>query len=156
MTNLPENGQLSEAAEAIQALKYDEESSLEGTVHIIRITMWKNIIEYYCVELMSWYIIERSNSYKEDGNAHFAKKNYDAAIVAYTEGLKFNCSDKELNANLFNNRAAAHFRLGIVYESSVKWQKVVISQHFQKGNACVQFEMKCYFLFTNKQYIIIN
>nr|CAD7444821.1 unnamed protein product [Timema bartmani] len=52
-----------------------------------------------------------ANSYKEDGNFNFKIKKYRMAIVAYTEGLRHKCSDDKLNAQLHNNRAAAHFFL---------------------------------------------
>ena len=40
------------------------------------------------------------------------EKNFHSAIKIYTEGIKVNCKDKELNAKLYSNRAAAHFNLG--------------------------------------------
>nr|CAD7588886.1 unnamed protein product [Timema genevievae] len=52
-----------------------------------------------------------ANSYKEDGNFNFKIKKYRMAIIAYTEGLRHKCSDDKLNAQLHNNRAAAHFFL---------------------------------------------
>lgn len=55
---------------------------------------------------------ERAKSLKDEGNDYFKEKNYKKAIVAYTEGLKKNCSDSDLNAILYTNRAAAHFHLG--------------------------------------------
>ena len=33
-------------------------------------------------------------------------------IQFYTEGIKVNCKDEELNAILYSNRAAARFNLG--------------------------------------------
>ncbi|XP_007257243.3 tetratricopeptide repeat protein 4 [Astyanax mexicanus] len=55
---------------------------------------------------------EQAKSLKDEGNEYFKEKNYKKAIVAYTEGLKKNCSDSDLNAILYTNRAAAHFYLG--------------------------------------------
>lgn len=55
---------------------------------------------------------EQAKSLKDEGNEYFKEKNYKKAIVAYTEGLKKNCSDSDLNAILYTNRAAAHFHLG--------------------------------------------
>nr|CAD7413968.1 unnamed protein product [Timema poppensis] len=52
-----------------------------------------------------------ANSYKEDGNFNFKIKKYRMAIIAYSEGLRHKCSDDKLNAQLHNNRAAAHFFL---------------------------------------------
>jgi hypothetical protein len=53
-----------------------------------------------------------AQSYKEDGNFHFKIKKYLVAIASYTEGLKQKADNKELNASLYLNRAAAHFHLG--------------------------------------------
>lgn len=55
---------------------------------------------------------EKARSLKDEGNEYFKEKNYKKAIVSYTEGLKKNCMDIELNAILYTNRAAAHFHLG--------------------------------------------
>ena len=32
----------------------------------------------------------------------------------YTEGIEVKCSDEDLNAKLYNNRASAHYHLGKV------------------------------------------
>ncbi|XP_056388161.1 tetratricopeptide repeat protein 4 [Hyla sarda] len=61
---------------------------------------------------------EQAKSYKEEGNEYFKEKNYKKAIIAYTEGIKRNCKDAELNAVLYTNRAAAQFYLGN-YRSSL-------------------------------------
>ncbi|XP_066148808.1 DNA polymerase interacting tetratricopeptide repeat-containing, protein of 47 kDa [Euwallacea fornicatus] len=50
-------------------------------------------------------------AYKDDGNFNFKHKNYRLAIVAYSEGIKQNCGDHEVEASLLNNRAAAHWFL---------------------------------------------
>ena len=50
--------------------------------------------------------------YKNEGNDEYNKKNFDSAIYFYTEGIKVNCKDEDLNAKLYSNRAAAHFNLG--------------------------------------------
>lgn len=55
---------------------------------------------------------EKAQSLKEEGNEYFKERDYKKAIVAYTEGLKRNCSDHDLNAVIYTNRAAAHFHLG--------------------------------------------
>ncbi|XP_067086749.1 tetratricopeptide repeat protein 4 [Osmerus mordax] len=55
---------------------------------------------------------EHAEALKDEGNAYFKEKNYKRAILAYTEGLKKNCTDINLNAILHTNRAAAHFHLG--------------------------------------------
>ena len=50
--------------------------------------------------------------YKNEGIEEYSKDNFHSAINFYTEGIKVNCKDKELNSQLYNNRAAAHFNLG--------------------------------------------
>ncbi|CAI9621344.1 unnamed protein product [Staurois parvus] len=61
---------------------------------------------------------ELAKSCKDEGNDFFKEKNYKKAIEAYTEGIKKNCKDQELNAVLYTNRAAAQFHLGN-YRSSL-------------------------------------
>ncbi|KAK3092029.1 hypothetical protein FSP39_024540 [Pinctada imbricata] len=56
--------------------------------------------------------IGRAEAYKDDGNNEFKKKRYDIAIDNYTEAIKCKCPDKELNAILYSNRAAAQFHRG--------------------------------------------
>lgn len=54
----------------------------------------------------------KAEAYKEDGNHEFKKKKYRIAADNYTEGIKCKCPDKQLNAVLYTNRAAAQFYLG--------------------------------------------
>ncbi|XP_067207479.1 DNA polymerase interacting tetratricopeptide repeat-containing, protein of 47 kDa [Linepithema humile] len=54
---------------------------------------------------------ELANNYKEDGNFNYKYKKYRLAILSYTEGIKTKCKDDDLMAQLYNNRAAAHFML---------------------------------------------
>ncbi|KAJ8973926.1 hypothetical protein NQ317_001132 [Molorchus minor] len=54
---------------------------------------------------------ELAQNYKEDGNFNFKYKNYRLAILSYTEGIKINCGNNEVQASLLNNRAAAHYFL---------------------------------------------
>jgi len=63
--------------------------------------------------------VELAQNYKEDGVYNFKYKNYRIAIKAFTEGLKQKCKDQELNAQLYNNRAAAHAHLEN-YRSAIK------------------------------------
>lgn len=51
-------------------------------------------------------------THKKDGNRYFQLKKYRNAIESYTEGIKIRCPDRTLNAQMFANRAAAHFHLG--------------------------------------------
>lgn len=54
---------------------------------------------------------ELANNYKEDGNFNYKHKNYRLATLSYTEGIRTNCENQELMAQLYNNRAAAQFML---------------------------------------------
>ena len=53
-----------------------------------------------------------AEAYKKEGNDEYRKKDLSKAIHFYTEGIKVNCKDDELNAKLYSNRAIAHFYLG--------------------------------------------
>ena len=55
---------------------------------------------------------DNAESYKDEGNSNFKIKKYRWAIANYTEGIKCKSKDKEVNAVLYSNRAAAHFHLG--------------------------------------------
>lgn len=57
------------------------------------------------------FYTELALTYKEDGNFNFKCKKYRLAIISYTEGLKQKCGDADLNAQLYNNRAASHYFL---------------------------------------------
>ena len=59
----------------------------------------------YCVTVLAEF-------YKNEGNDQFKKENFQSAIHYYTEGIKMNCKDKEMNAKLYSNRAAAHINFG--------------------------------------------
>ena len=50
--------------------------------------------------------------YKTEGNEAFLKEDYSNAIYFYTEGIKVNCKDQDLKAELYSNRAYANLRLG--------------------------------------------
>ena len=53
-----------------------------------------------------------AEAFKDDGNYEFKKKKYDVAVDNYTEGIKCRCPDKQLNAILYTNRAAAQYHRG--------------------------------------------
>ena len=59
----------------------------------------------------------RALAHKEEGNEHFKVKKYKLAVEEYGAGIKENCSDTNLNAVLYSNRAAAQFHLGNGYHS---------------------------------------
>ncbi|XP_076760781.1 DNA polymerase interacting tpr containing protein of 47kD [Xylocopa sonorina] len=85
MKKAPEPGEgLSPLMEGLQQLKYGED---ENTPE------------------------ELANNYKEDGNFNYKYKKYRLAILSYTEGIRTKCNDNDLMAQLYNNRAAAHFML---------------------------------------------
>ena len=48
----------------------------------------------------------------EEGNKEYRQGEPQNAINSYSEGLQVNCEDIRLNAELYSNRAAAHFHLG--------------------------------------------
>jgi len=50
--------------------------------------------------------------YMIEANKEYFEKEFNNAIYFYTEGIKVNCKDEELNAKLYSNRATAHFCLG--------------------------------------------
>ena len=58
------------------------------------------------------HLLAIAEVYKNEANDEYKKKHFDNAIYYYTEGIKVSCKDEELNAKLYNNRAAAHFNLG--------------------------------------------
>lgn len=55
---------------------------------------------------------EQAKTYKDEGNDYFKEKDYKKAVISYTEGLKKKCTDPDLNAVLYTNRAAAQYYLG--------------------------------------------
>ncbi|CAH3028302.1 unnamed protein product, partial [Porites evermanni] len=57
-------------------------------------------------------IIAIAEVYNNEGYDEYNKQNFSSAINFYTEGIKVNCKDKELNAKLYSNRATAHLDLG--------------------------------------------
>ena len=61
---------------------------------------------------ISIIIVAIAEVYKNEGNDEYKKRNFNSAIHYYTEGIKVNCKDEELNAKLYSNRAAANSNLG--------------------------------------------
>lgn len=105
MKKLPDSqdGEMPEAFEALQAMKYcDDDDTPEGIANLF----WKNLAN------CSILFLDRAKLFKEDGNKHFQYKKYRFAIEAYTKGIALRCCDKELNGILYGNRAASHVRLG--------------------------------------------
>ena len=50
--------------------------------------------------------------YLNEGNEAYRKDEYSNAVYFYAEGIKVNCKDKDLMAELYSNRADAYFFLG--------------------------------------------
>ncbi|PAA91678.1 hypothetical protein BOX15_Mlig020912g1, partial [Macrostomum lignano] len=66
---------------------------------------------------------ESARSYKEEGNYHFKRREFQSAKENYTEGLKSGCKHSEMLAVLYTNRAAADFHLknyGSCYKDCAK------------------------------------
>ena len=71
-----------------------------------------NLQQIIKVSSSSIFILAIAEVYKNQGNEEYGKRDFANAIHFYTEGIKVNCKDKELNAKLYSNRAIAHFYLG--------------------------------------------
>lgn len=90
----------------------------------------------------------KAEAYKDDGNSEFQKKKYKIAVDNYTEGIKCQCPDRNLNAILYTNRAAAQFHIGN-YRSSFndcRFARKFRPDHFKavhRGALCC-LEMKKY------------
>lgn len=61
------------------------------------------------------FFAEQAKTYKDEGNDYFKEKDYKKAVISYTEGLKKKCTDPDLNAVLYTNRAAAQYYLGNLF-----------------------------------------
>uniref|UniRef100_A0A1B6LRU7 Cns1/TTC4 wheel domain-containing protein n=1 Tax=Graphocephala atropunctata TaxID=36148 RepID=A0A1B6LRU7_9HEMI len=119
MTKAPNpNDELSPLMEGIQQLKYD---STENTPE------------------------ELAATYKEEGNFNFKCKKYRFAILSFTEGIKQKCSDDGLNAQLYNNRAAANFFLKN-YRTSLADCQIALKLQPQYEKALVRAAQCCYHL----------
>nr|XP_058960576.1 uncharacterized protein LOC131787490 [Pocillopora verrucosa] len=56
-------------------------------------------------------LVVRAKDCFQQGNKEYRQGDFHRALQLYTEGLQLNCKDNRLTARLYNNRAAAHFRL---------------------------------------------
>ena len=77
--------------------------------------MYNNSHYHFKIEVKNHFIsfvVAIAEVYKNEGNDEYNKNNFNSAIFFYTEGIKVNCKDEDLNAKLYSNRAAAHFNLG--------------------------------------------
>lgn len=55
---------------------------------------------------------EKAEDLKNEGNSYFKDRKYEKAVLSYSAALSMKSSDRELNAVVFSNRAAANFHLG--------------------------------------------
>ena len=99
---------------ALQEIKYQEETP-EGVLLYYHSIINLYTVYYVCI-IHSMYcivvlIVGRALVLKEDGNEYFKQKKYKEAVMTYSEGLKQNNSDSNLNAILYCNRSAAHYHL---------------------------------------------
>ena len=62
--------------------------------------------------MFSNFSLAMAEVYMSEGNKEYFEKEFNNAINFFTEGIKVNCKDEELNAKLYSNRATAHFCLG--------------------------------------------
>ena len=67
----------------------------------------KNYITMYI-----FFFLAQAEAYNNEGEKEFIKKEYQKAILQYTEGITIKCRDKELNAKLYSNRATVYYCLG--------------------------------------------
>ena len=63
-------------------------------------------------QVFNSFLLAIAEVYKNQGNEEYRKKDFINAIHFYTEGIKVNCKDKELKAQLYSNRAIANYKLG--------------------------------------------
>ena len=61
---------------------------------------------------MPFFCLAIAEVYNNEGDSEYNKGEYNSAIDQYTEGIKVNCKDENLNAILFANRATVHLQLG--------------------------------------------
>ncbi|KAL9981560.1 hypothetical protein ACROYT_G010278 [Oculina patagonica] len=82
--------------------------------------------------------------YKNQGNEEYRKRDFVNAIHFYTEGLKGNCKDQQMNATLYSNRAIANFKLGKYVDSlndakaATRLQPIFLKAIVRGASACVQ------------------
>ncbi|KAL9981556.1 hypothetical protein ACROYT_G010273 [Oculina patagonica] len=82
--------------------------------------------------------------YKNQGNEEYRKRDFINAIHFYTEGIKVNCKDDELDAKLYCNRAIANFKLGNYQDSlsdakaATALQPIFLKAIVRGASACVE------------------
>ena len=58
------------------------------------------------------FVLEKAEVHKNAGNEAYRNKDFATAISFYTEGIRIQCTDKELVSKLYNNRSTVYFYLG--------------------------------------------
>ena len=58
------------------------------------------------------FVLEKAEELKNAGNEAYSKKDFATATSFYTEGIRIQCTDKELVSKLYNNRSTVYFYLG--------------------------------------------
>ncbi len=66
---------------------------------------------YQCLNYF-FFVSAIAEVYKNQGNEEYRKKDFINAIHFYTEGIKVNCKDDKLKAQLYCNRAIANYKFG--------------------------------------------
>nr|XP_058950987.1 tetratricopeptide repeat protein 28-like [Pocillopora verrucosa] len=99
------------------------------------------------VDLDNDPLVVRAKDCFQQGNKEYRQGDFHRALQLYTEGLQLNCKDNRLTARLYNNRAAAHFRLEN-FENSLDDATVAVQleptfiKALEKGaEACVQLKL---------------
>ena len=57
-------------------------------------------------------VLEKAEVLKNASNEAYTKRDFAKASSFYTEGIKIQCTDKELVSKLYNNRSTIYFCLG--------------------------------------------
>ncbi|KAL9913352.1 DNA polymerase interacting tpr containing protein of 47kD isoform 1-T2 [Glossina fuscipes fuscipes] len=96
---------------------------------------------------------ELALNYKEDGNFYMKHKKFRMAVYSFTEGLKVNCDNDDVQATLYNNRSAAQFFLknyrsaladaqtALSYKPKYEkalWRAAQCASHLQRFDLCAQ------------------
>lgn len=112
MKSIPEDFDPVEYPElaCIQAILHDEDRTPEGQQARVSYTVATSVP--VVTRGVFGFSTEKANSLKNEGNEFFKEKKYEKAIICYSEALKKNCEDQEMNTVLLTNRAAAQFHLG--------------------------------------------
>ncbi|XP_078360908.1 uncharacterized protein LOC144645270 isoform X2 [Oculina patagonica] len=84
--------------------------------------------------------------YKNQGNEEYRKRDFINAIHFYTEGIKVNCKDDNLKAQLYCNRAIANYKLGSYLDSlsdakaATELQPIFLKAIVRGASACVELK----------------